>query len=240
MFKLNISNKGKAWKLESEAESLIGKSIGEKLDGKEISSDLAGYELEITGTSDIAGFPGKKSIEGPELKRVLLTKGWGMHKKPRKEGKKKVSTPKGLRLRKTVRGNTISDKTVQINLNVLKEGTKKLPEIFPDQNKKAEEAPKEEVSNEKSDSGEQSISDDKNNEQAPKELQDDNSKESTEEKVAEEIAEEVKEEIKDDIPSSPETSTEEKKEEAAEKIAEEVKEEIEDTAEKIAEDEEKE
>jgi ribosomal protein S6E (S10) len=136
--KLNISEKGKAWKLELDSESLIGKSLGEKVQGAEISPDLAGYELEITGASDIAGFAHKKDVEGQALKRVLLTKGWGMHKKPRREGKKKVSTPKGLRLRKTVRGKVLSEKTVQVNINVIKTGNKQLKEIFPEQNKEPE------------------------------------------------------------------------------------------------------
>lgn len=137
-FKLNISDKGKAWKIESTSETLIGKTLGGKIKGEEIAPELAGYELEITGASDIAGFPHKKDVEGPELKRVLLTKGWGMWKKPRKLGKKKVATPHGLRLRKTVRGSRISEKTVQININVLKHGHKKLEELFPDQNKPKE------------------------------------------------------------------------------------------------------
>ena len=137
-FKLNISNKGKAWKLESTAEHLVGKHIGDKIHGKELSADLDGYELEITGASDIAGFPHKQDVEGPELKRVLLTKGWGMWQRPRREGKKKRYTPHGLRLRKTVRGKQLSEKTIQININVLKHGHKKLEDIFPDQNKPKE------------------------------------------------------------------------------------------------------
>lgn len=139
-FKLNISESGKSWKMTTEDEVLVGKSLGDKINGKEISKDLEGYELEITGASDGSGFAHKKDVEGPELKRVLLTKGWGMHKKPRKEGKKKVQTPDGLRLKKTVRGRQISDKTVQINFKVIKAGSRALSEVFPDQNK-APEAP---------------------------------------------------------------------------------------------------
>ncbi len=139
-FKINISHKGKTFKLETENESLIGRKIGEKLDGKELKTELEGYELEITGTSDKAGFPGMKEIEGSGLKRVLLTKGFGMKKKPRKEGKKgKTRMPKGLRLKKTVRGNTISKDTIQINTKVIKIGNKKLEEIFADQLKQKEE-----------------------------------------------------------------------------------------------------
>lgn len=206
VFKLNISDKGKAWKIESESESLVGKKIGEKFDGKEISPDLEGYQLEITGATDFSGFPHKSDIEGPELKRVLLTKGWGMHKKPKKEGKKKVSTPNGLRYRKTVRGNQISEKTTQINIKVIQDGSKKLKEIFPEQNKEPE-APVQE---------------------AP--TQTTEKTESQENKVEQEVKAEIKEEVKESIPESKETNTEEKKEEAAEKIAEEV---IEETKEAI-------
>ena len=130
-FKLNISEKGKTYKLEVDTEFLIGKKIGDKIEGKEIKPELEGYELEITGTSDKAGFPGMKEVEGEGLRRVLLTKGWGMKKRPRKEGKGKPRRmQKGLRLRKTVRGNTISRDIIQINLKVLKTGDKKLEEIF--------------------------------------------------------------------------------------------------------------
>ena len=43
-------------------------------------------------------------------------------------------------MRKTVRGRVISPAIVQVNLKILKEGKKKLTEIFPDQNQKKEEA----------------------------------------------------------------------------------------------------
>lgn len=131
-FKLNISDKGKAWRLQTEAEALVGKNLGDKVEGKDISADLEGYELEITGGSDGAGFPIFKDVEGIGLKGVMFTKGWGMKNKK-----------SGLRLRKTVRGKTISPAISQINLKVLKHGKKHLNEIFPDQNK-AKEAPKKE------------------------------------------------------------------------------------------------
>jgi small subunit ribosomal protein S6e len=126
-FKLNISEKGKAWKLELTDESLVGKSVGDKVKGEEIKPELDGYELEITGGSDIAGFPMSKNIEGLGLKGVILSKGWGMK-----------NNTEGLRLRKTVRGKTISDSISQINMNVVKAGKKPLAEVFPEQNKKEE------------------------------------------------------------------------------------------------------
>ena len=128
-FKMNISHKGKTYKVEKEEEKLVGLSIGEKINGKEIEEALADYELEITGTSDKAGFAGLQKIDGPNLKRVLLGYGKGMKRKPKgtRGGKTK---PKGLRLRKTVRGKEISPSTVQINMKVLKEGAKKFSELF--------------------------------------------------------------------------------------------------------------
>ena len=133
-FKLNISDKGKAWKLQLESDSIAGKKLGDKLEGKELSPDLQGYELEITGASDTSGFAHKKDVEGIGLRRVLLKKGWGMHE-----------SHEGLRKRKTVRGKEISEKTSQINLIVLKHGHKKLDEIFPDQNKPKEKPVKAEA-----------------------------------------------------------------------------------------------
>ncbi len=132
-FKINLGTKeGKTYKLEASVPSLIDKEIGEKLDGKEIKSDFEGYEFEITGASDSAGFPLFKEVPGQILKGVLLKYGKGMHVKPRREGKKPQhdKKPRGLRLRKTVRGRVITDAAVQINLKVLKIGKKPLTEIF--------------------------------------------------------------------------------------------------------------
>ncbi len=140
-FKINISDKiGKTYKLELESEELIGKELRKKLQGQEILPALDGYELEITGTSDKAGFPASEDIEGIGLRGKILTYGKGMKKRPRKEGKKKYSKnkPKGLRLRKTMRGKTISQETSQINMKVIKYGKKSLAEIFPEQNKPKE------------------------------------------------------------------------------------------------------
>ncbi len=128
-FKINVAHKGRTFKVESDNEGLVGYSIGDKIDGKELSADLTGYEIEITGTSDKSGFTGMININGPNLKKVLLGYGIGMHKKPR--GERKVNKkPNGLRLRKTVRGKEISLDTVQINTKVLKEGSKKFDSLF--------------------------------------------------------------------------------------------------------------
>jgi len=135
VFKINISDKGKAWRIESENSLLVGKSVGEVIKGEEIKPELSGYELEITGGSDNAGFPLFDEVEGVYLKKVLLTKGFGMKK----------AKPHGLRKRKTVRGKVISEAVTLVNMKVLKAGSKKLEEVFPEQNKPKVEEKKEEV-----------------------------------------------------------------------------------------------
>ena len=119
-FKINVSHKGKTIKFETENEFFIGKKINENFDGKEASPDVEGYDLKITGTSDIAGIPGFKGEEGIRYHRKLLTFGPGM--KDRR---------KGLRLKKTIRGEEISGKTVQINTIIIKEGNKKFHDLLP-------------------------------------------------------------------------------------------------------------
>tara|TARA_Y100000310_G_C20703671_1_gene832459 strand:- start:55 stop:522 length:468 start_codon:yes stop_codon:yes gene_type:complete len=136
--KINISEKGKTYKLELENDVLAGKAVGDNVQGADVSADLEGYELEITGGSDIAGFPMKKDVEGIGLKRVLFTKGWGMR-----------DSRKGLRLRKTVRGKTIADSTVQVNFNVVKAGAKKLADVFGKKEEKVAEGGEEKPAEEK-------------------------------------------------------------------------------------------
>ena len=114
VFKINVSEKGKTYKAETENEALIGKKIGEELKGDNVSENLKGYLLRITGTGDITGTPGLSNVEGDRPVRKLLIRGKGMK-----------DTGKGLRLRKRVRGNEISNKTIQVNTIVVKEGSNK-------------------------------------------------------------------------------------------------------------------
>ena len=150
-FKINIGTKnGKTYKLELESKSIEGKELHQKVLGKELDlaselKALEDYEFEIAGASDKAGFTALESVPGTGLKGVLLSYEKGMKKRSRREGKKKRSsyTPKGLRLRKTVRGRGISPDIVQINLKIIKEGKKPLNEIFSEQNQPKEETKKE-------------------------------------------------------------------------------------------------
>ena len=131
-FKLDIGNKdGRTYHVETSSQAFLGKKIGDKIKGSEIKEfkDLEDYEFVITGASDNCGFPALKNVEGIGRKRVLLTRGVGMRQKK----------PKGLRVRKTVHGNTIDESIVQINLKVVKEGKKPLSEIFRKEEAKEKE-----------------------------------------------------------------------------------------------------
>jgi len=145
VFKLDISHKGKTYHIDSESEAFMGKKIGDMISGEEIKKELEGAEFTITGASDKAGFPAYSKVEGTGLKRVLLTKGFGLKKKHKK---KKTSDPtlvKGIRMRRTLRANTISADIVQINLKMTKEGPKSLAEMLGKAEKaeeKAAETPK--------------------------------------------------------------------------------------------------
>ena len=110
---------GKAIQLEIDAEKfrgLIGKKIGDTIPGTILGYD-ANYEFKITGGSDKDGFPMRKDIHGSARMKVLLKGGTGY--KPKR---------KGLRRRKTVRGNTISEDIVQVNMVIVKYGSKPIIE----------------------------------------------------------------------------------------------------------------
>jgi small subunit ribosomal protein S6e len=119
----------------ADAEKLLGKKISEKFRGEIIG--LNGYELEITGGSDSAGFPMRKDVEGPIRKKIILTKSLGFNSKI-----------KGQRKRRSIRGNTISTDTAQINCKVVKAGKDKIAKLLgleakPAEAKKEGETPKE-------------------------------------------------------------------------------------------------
>lgn len=98
----------------SRAVPLIGRRIGEALDGSIVG--LSAHKVSITGGCDQAGFPMRPDVHGGVKSRVLL--GGGVGYRPRE---------KGIRRRKTIRGNTITEDIVQINMKIV-EKPKKKPE----------------------------------------------------------------------------------------------------------------
>lgn len=107
---------------EENSHTLYGKKIGDVVRGELF--DLTGYEFKITGGSDHCGFPMRSDIPGIGRKQLLLIKGIGV--KPLKYKIRKTKPFQfhpGSRQRKTICGNTIHDKIVQVNLSILKEGS---------------------------------------------------------------------------------------------------------------------
>ena len=104
-FKLTISDtKGKSITKElkdNEANPLLGLQIG-----KETDAAIVGFKgkITITGGSDKSGVPMRSDIHGASRKRVMLTRGVGLPKAER-----------GQRIRKLMRGNSITEEIYQIN-----------------------------------------------------------------------------------------------------------------------------
>jgi small subunit ribosomal protein S6e len=112
---------GKTAQLEVAKEGeamLMGKKIGEIIEGAGLG--LEGYKLQITGLSDNMGSPSRREVEGSRKIYILLNKGPGI-----------VGAKKGKRIRKLVRGNTISVDTGQVNTVIAEYGSKSAEELFP-------------------------------------------------------------------------------------------------------------
>ena len=117
-FKVVVSDKDVSYQIEvDDGKQLNGLKIGEEFDGQIVGLD--GYTLKITGGSDKNGFTMKKDVDGPRRIKSILSGGIGYKPKA-----------KGVKIRKTVRGNTISDDIVQINTIVTKAGSKTISEIL--------------------------------------------------------------------------------------------------------------
>jgi len=120
---------GKSFQRElkgDDANALHGKHIGETISGDLVG--LPGYELLITGGSDKCGFPMRKGIQFAR-KKVLMGNSVGFCGKKRKLRKNSTrTTQKGLVKRRTVCGERITSIIHQINLKVVKEGSKSLAE----------------------------------------------------------------------------------------------------------------
>ena len=109
------SKTSKAASLEgTKAQALVGKSIGEEVDGKLLG--LGNVKLRITGGTDKDGVPMRFDIQGAARKRAMLSGGVGY-----------MPLSDGERQRRLVRGRTISDDTLQIN-SVIVSGAAVVPE----------------------------------------------------------------------------------------------------------------
>jgi small subunit ribosomal protein S6e len=96
---------------ESRATPLIGRRIGEVLDGAIV--DLPAHKVQIAGGSDKDGVPMRPSVHGGVRRRIVLSGGVGF--KPHNSGERK---------RKAVRGNVITDEIVQVNAKIVEKPKK--------------------------------------------------------------------------------------------------------------------
>ena len=113
------------------ANSLIGKKIHDEVDGIFVS--LPGYKLQITGGTDKNGFPMRSDLPGSSRRRLLLSFSNGF--KPQEHGKRK---------KKSVRGNTINQDVVQVNMKITKYSSKPVEQLIALTKKKDEGEQKEE------------------------------------------------------------------------------------------------
>ena len=125
-FKLCVSDPktGRTYQKEvkdQQAQPFIGLNIGENIKGELI--DITGYEFQLTGGSDYCGFPMRSGILGVR-KKITSAGGIGFR-----------GMGKGIKKRKTVCGHKITDDIVQINLKVVKEGSKQLSDALGVQEK---------------------------------------------------------------------------------------------------------
>jgi len=136
---VNDTKNGKSHNVQvsgHHANSLIGKKIGDEVDGIFIS--LPGYKLLITGGTDKDGFTMRKDLPGMARRKLLLSGGLGFNAKE-----------KGIRKKKSVKGNTINQDIVQINMKVVKYSSKAIDKLLTvekkeDENKKEENKENEE------------------------------------------------------------------------------------------------
>ena len=129
VYKVVVSDEDVTYQLELEdkdAKTVNGLKIGEEFNGGVLG--LKGYKLRITGGSDKNGFLMNEDVDGTRRFKSLVIGGTGF--KP---------TKKGLRRRKTVRGNTIADDISQINVKVSERGEQTLAEIFAEPEEEQEE-----------------------------------------------------------------------------------------------------
>ncbi len=116
---------------DDAARHFLGLKIGDTVKGELL--DLTGYEFVITGGSDFAGFPMRQDVQGIGRRKILEVKGVGVKnvKKARGKDMKYKRTMQGMRQRKSVAGNTVYEKTAQINLKILKMGKESIFPVAP-------------------------------------------------------------------------------------------------------------
>ena len=106
IFKVIVSDKhGKSISRElkdKEAQPLLGSRIGDLVDSSILG--ISNGKFQVTGGSDKSGTPMRKDVHGGVKKYILLSKGTGMR-----------SDWEGIRKRKLIRGNIVTEEIYQLN-----------------------------------------------------------------------------------------------------------------------------
>ncbi|MFH0923045.1 MAG: S6e family ribosomal protein [Candidatus Micrarchaeota archaeon] len=128
--KIVFSEGKESFQKDYEGKTLIGMKIGEEFDGGLIGLD--GYKLKISGGSNKEGTAMRVDVKGTGKTKALLSGGPGIR-----------FLRKGKRVKKMVAGNTVSDRTAQVNAKITAKGSKTLADLGftpkPKEAKKAEE-----------------------------------------------------------------------------------------------------
>jgi len=127
---VNDTKNGKSYNVSvsgHHANSLIGKKISDEVDGIFVS--LPGYKLIITGGTDKDGFAMRNDLPGMGRRRLLVSDGKGFKAKE-----------SGMRKKKSIRGNTINQDVVQINMKVVKYSSKPIENLIKTEEKKDEKS----------------------------------------------------------------------------------------------------
>ena len=121
IFKVIVSDKqGKSISRElkdKEAQPLLNSRIGDLVDSSILG--MSNGKFQVTGGSDKSGTPMRKDVHGGVKKYILLSKGTGMR-----------SNREGIRKRKLIRGNIVTEEIYQLNC-LLVEGS--MPETSAQQ-----------------------------------------------------------------------------------------------------------
>ncbi|MBE0524564.1 MAG: 30S ribosomal protein S6e [Methanosarcinales archaeon] len=147
-FRVTVSdrNSGSAHQVEisgSQANKFTDKSIGDTVGGDAVG--LPGYTLKITGGTDKDGFPMRSGLPGQRRRKILIAGGVG-YKSP----------VKGMRRRKTMRGEEISTDIGQINTLIEEYGSKSIKVLLGGEPEEVvEETASEEATDESSEESEE-------------------------------------------------------------------------------------
>ncbi|MEE9586322.1 MAG: S6e family ribosomal protein [Nitrososphaerales archaeon] len=156
---------------DDQSRIFKGLKIGSEVDGSTVGVEGT---IKITGGSDSAGFPMRSDVLGGVKKYVLLTKGVGFRTKE-----------KGLKRRKLVRGNTVTDEIYQINAVLISKPEKKKEATKAEEKAEVPEEKKEEAPKEEKEAPKQKTTPKKEEKPAPKEKKAESEKSAKKEQQAE-------------------------------------------------------